>query len=79
MRVLMRTLIEQSSNTSNYTETLETVRVLALAATSLARLAKTQQYLEGSRNGGPGWSTLAELSALIAETNQKLSTEGVPK
>ncbi len=60
----MRTIIEQSATAANLTEYLETLRVLALAATSLARLAKVQKYLEGSRNGGPGWSTLAELNTL---------------
>ena len=74
LRVHMRAIIEQSSTAADLLENLEVLRVLALAATSLARLAKTQKYLEGS---GIGWSTLAELSALIEETNQKLRTEGL--
>ena len=76
LRVHMRTIIEQSANAANLLEYLETLRVLSLAATSLARLAKTQKYLEGS---GIGWSTLVELSVLLEETNQKLRTEGVHK
>jgi hypothetical protein len=60
LRVHMRTIFEQSSNAANLMESLETLRVLALAATSLARLAKTQKYLEGA-GAGAGWSTLAEL------------------
>ena len=77
LRVYMRTILEQSSTASSLLERLETLRVLALAATSLARLAKTQKYLEGSRNGGPGWSTLAELNAMLEQAYQKIQRDGV--
>jgi hypothetical protein len=77
LRVHMRAIIEQSTGAANYMESLETLRVLSQAATSLARLAKTQKYLEGGKNGGPGWSTLAELNALIEEAYEKLHKEGV--
>jgi hypothetical protein len=79
LRIHMRTIIEQSSTAANLMENLETLRVLALAATSLARLAKTQKYLDGGSNGGPGWSTMAELNAMLEEAYQKLHTEGVPR
>jgi hypothetical protein len=70
----MRAILEQSSDAANLLESLEVLRVLALAATSLARMAKTQKYLE---NSGAGWSTLAELNAMLEEAYQKLHTEGV--
>jgi hypothetical protein len=70
----MRTIIEQSANAANLLEYLETLRALSLAATSLARLAKTQKYLEGT---GASWSTLAELNTMLEEAYQKLRTEGL--
>jgi hypothetical protein len=72
----MRRVIERSTDAANLNENILILKVLALAATSLTRMAKTQKYLQTS---GSGWSTLEELSALIKETNEKLTKEGVKR
>jgi hypothetical protein len=76
LRVFMRRVIERSTDAANLNENILILKVLALAATSLTRMAKTQKYLQTS---GSGWSTLEELSALIKETNEKLTKEGVKR
>jgi hypothetical protein len=67
LRVFMRRVIERSPDAADLTENILILKVLALAATSLTRMAKTQKYLQGS---GSSWSTMEELSALIKETNE---------
>jgi hypothetical protein len=42
--VFMRRVIEQSSSAGSLSESIEVLRVLSLAASSLTRMARTQQY-----------------------------------
>ncbi len=71
LRVYMRSVIEQSSNASSLEESIDVLRVLAMAAASLTRMARTQKFLDGSGQ------TLEGLSELLAEVNEQQSREGV--
>jgi len=71
LRVYMRGVIEQSSNAGSLEESIEVLRVLAMAAASLTRMAKTQKFLDGDG------LTLEGLGELIDETTAKLRREGV--
>ena len=77
IRVYMRSVIEKRGLLPSDASTLaESMEVLApglpvsLAAASLIRMARVQKYLDVAGKGD--WTTLEELSQLIAETNEKL-------
>ncbi len=71
LRVYMRGVIEKSSGVNSLAESIEVLRVLALAATSLTRMAKTQEFLT---QGDPD---VTEFSRILSETYEKLRIEGV--
>jgi hypothetical protein len=71
LRVYMRSVIEQSSSASSLEESIDVLRVLAMAAASLTRMARTQKFLDGSGQ------TLEGLSELLAQVNEQQSREGV--
>jgi len=71
LRVYMRSVIEQSSSASSLAESIDVLRVLAMAAASLTRMARTQKFLDGSGQ------TLEGLSELLAEVNEQQRKEGV--
>ncbi len=72
-RVYLHGVIEQSSSSSSVSESIEVLRVLSMAATSLTRMAHTQKYLEGSG----GWGSLEELNPLLEEACTNIQKEGV--
>ena len=75
LRVFMRGVIEQAGSTpysaSSLAESIEVLRVLAMAAASLTRMARTQKFLDGNGNQIEG------LSEILAGVREKLQREGV--
>ena len=65
LRVFMRGVIEQSSSVGSLEESIEVLRVLAVAAASLTRMARTQKFLDGSGQ------TIEGLSELLAEVTKE--------
>ncbi len=71
----MRGVIEQCgftpSGAGSLEEFIDVLRVLAMAAASLTRMARTQKYLDGSGQ------TLEGLSELLAQVDKQQRREGV--
>ena len=73
LRVYMRSVIEKSPSAASLAESIEILRILSLASTSLTRMARTQKYLE---SGGPDRFQLL-LDQAITETLEELQNKGL--
>ena len=74
LRVFMRRVIEPASSAGHLSESIEVLRLVSLAASSLTCMARPPKYLDSSVNGF--WLPTELLHTALAQARQEFEKEG---